>query len=271
MPHVDVGGTRVHYLRHGRGRECLVLLGGFISSHRWWLRVLERLPEDDYTAIAVDLRGTGDSDPTDEGHTFARYVEDLHAVVEDAGVERFTLVGHSMGGGLAMLYALAHPERLDALILLHPLSPMGIRHLTPEMIAATNALVGNPDAMRAIIVAGCVEPPTGEWLDALVADAVGWKPSIYIGSMAEMERFDPVDRLSDISVPTLVTWADRDTVIPFDGIVELFTKVPGCSLEIWHGVGHDSVIEVPGRVAGLIATYVNEVRAAASTPSPSQP
>ena len=72
--------------------------------------------------------------------------------------------------------------------------------------------------------------------------------------MDDMAAVRIADQLGAISVPTLVTWGDKDTVIPFPAIVEAFTSIPGCSLEVWHGVGHSGPIEIPERFTVLLTT-----------------
>jgi pimeloyl-ACP methyl ester carboxylesterase len=75
-----------------------------------------------------------------------------------------------------------------------------------------------------------------------------------------MARFHVVDLLPGLKVPTLVLWGDRDVVIPFEGIVELFTRIPGCGLEIWHGVGHSPVMERPDAFIALLERFLREVK-----------
>ena len=260
MPHVSVDGTRIHYREHGDGPGSMVLLGGFISTHRWWQPLLDVLDPDRYTCYAIDLRGTGDSDPTDEGHTFARYLADLEAVVDAIGLERFGFVAHSMGAGVAMPYALAHPDRLSTLFLANPLSPRGTQHLTPEVVEAINSMCGSEDGIRAIIAGGFVTPPADDgYLATLIGDGLGWGPAIYRGMMDEMGRYEITADLPRIQTPTLVLWGDGDTVIPFDGIASIYSGVPGCGLEVWHGVGHNTILEAPAKVAGLVDQFISEV------------
>ena len=260
MPHVQTGGTRIHYLQRGDGPEPLLLLGGFVSSHRWWLPALEHLDLSRFTCYALDLRGTGDSDPTDEGHTFDQYVADTVAVVAAIGLERFTFVAHSMGAGVAYRYAMEYPERLTAMILANPLSPHGTAHLTPEVVDAINGMRGTDEGVRAIILGGFVTPPSdAAYVNTLVRDGIAWSDATYLGTMAEMGRYEIGDRLGDITCPTLITWADCDTVIPFEGIAAAYTGIPDASLEAWHGVGHNSIIEAPERFAHVVEGFTAEV------------
>ena len=258
MPHVQLPDCRLHYVEHGSGAEALVLIGGFVSTHRWWLPTLERLPEADYRAYALDLRATGESDDIATGHTLAQYAEDLQHFADAVGLDRFTLVAHSLGGGIALQYALEHQDRLKALVLHDPLAASGTR-LTQDVTDWINAQCGNPEGIRAVILGGFAKPPADtRYVDQLVEDGVRWGEPIYLGTMEEMARFNVAPRLGEITVPTLVTWGDKDTVIPFEAIVEIFTGIPGCGLEVWHGVGHNALIEIPDRFVETLTAFIAE-------------
>jgi branched-chain amino acid transport system permease protein len=246
----------MHYVERGAGDEAIVFVHGFVSSHRWWLPALEHLPATVH-AYAIDLRAAGDSEAVETGHTLAQYAADIEEFAVAMGLERFTLVGHSMGGGVAMQYALSHPERLKALVLVSPLAPFGMRidQPTTDWI---NSVQGQEEGQRMIVLGAFATPPSGEYLEQLVADAVAWDKPIYLGTMDDMARFNVSDQLPALEVPTLVTWGDKDTVIPFAGIVDAFTKIPDCNLEIWHGVGHSGPIENPARFVNLLTQFMDE-------------
>jgi branched-chain amino acid transport system permease protein len=256
MPHIRLRDFTMHYLERGAGAAPVVFVAGFIATHRWWLPTLERIPAD-YRAYAVDLRGTGQSETTASGYALAQLADDLHQFVEALGLARFALVGHSLGGGVALQYALEHPDRLTALALVDPLAASGTR-LTPEVTDWINAQCGVPDGIRAILVGAFATPPTGAYLEQLESDGLAWGQGIYQGMMDEMARFNVVDRLPTLAVPTVLTWGDKDGVIPFAAIAEIFTAIPGCGLEIWHGVGHTPPIEIPDRFVALLTGFLAE-------------
>ncbi|MGI9060483.1 MAG: alpha/beta fold hydrolase [Ktedonobacteraceae bacterium] len=256
MAQVQLRDFKMHYVEQGEGNEPLVLVHGFISTHLWWQPALERLPEN-VKAYAIDLRASGKSEHIETGHTLADYADDLHQFVEQLGLQQFTLVGHSMGGGVAMQYALNHQDRLKALVLVDPLAAFGTR-ISPEITAWINAQQGNTEGIRQIIIGAFATVPTEVYLGQLVEDGVCWSKPIYLGTMEEMARFNISDRLAEITVPTLVTWGDKDTVIPFAAIADIFTNIPHCSLEVWHGVGHSGPIEIPERFIELVANFIGE-------------
>ena len=261
MAQVQLKDFKMHYLEQGTGSEPIIFVHGFISTQVWWQPALEHLPAS-FRAYTLDLRACGQSESIETGHTLAQYAEDLHQFVEQMGLQQFILVGHSMGGGVAMQYALNHQDRLKALVLVDPMAAFGTR-ISPEITAWINAQQGNAEGIRQIILGAFATPPTGDYLEQLIEDGVRWGQPIYLGTMDDMARFNISDRLPEITVPTLLTWGDRDTVIPFAAIADIFTKIPGCALEVWHGVGHSGPIEIPARFVGLLTSFIAEAESAA--------
>ena len=230
MPQVRLRDFTMHYEERGTGPEPVVFVHGFISTRSWWQPALARLPEDRYHAYALDLRACGDSEQIETGTRWRSTPRILHQFVDALGLARCTLVGHSMGGGVAMRYAVEHGESLDALVLVDPLAPYGTR-FTPDITAWLNAQQGDSEGIRALTLGAFVTPPAGDYLERLIDGGVAWSRAIYLGTMDDMARFDVTDRLGVIAAPTLVTWGDKDTVIPFEAIVKTFTSIPGCALE----------------------------------------
>src|SRR5690348_18418848 len=116
MPAQQLKDTQTQYIERGSGAEAVVFVHGFVASRRWWQPTLDRLPAG-FHAYALDLRALAQDDPAAADHAIAQYASDLHEFVAVLGLDRFHLVGHSLGGGVAMLYALEHQARLKSLVL----------------------------------------------------------------------------------------------------------------------------------------------------------
>ncbi len=258
MPFVSVQNRKMHYVERGVGEKVVLFVHGWLSSHRWWEPILDRLPPG-VRGYAVDLCGAGESEQASGPYTLASYAADLHTFAEAVGVRRFLLVGHSMGGGVALLYALDHPERPAGLVLVNPLAPFGTR-TDPQTDAWVRAQQGNLEGIRSMIELAFATPPLPETIERLVLDALRWGPRVYSETLDDMARFDVRDRLSELRLPTLVLWGDRDVIIPFQGIAELLTRIPGCGLEVWHGVGHSPVLERPEEFAALLGRFLLETQ-----------
>jgi pimeloyl-ACP methyl ester carboxylesterase len=127
-----VNGLRLQYVDWGEmGRPPLVLLHGFSAQARYWDGFAVHM-RDAYHVYALDQRGHGDSEWADEYPTESM-PNDLAAFADQLGMERFTIVGHSMGGGVAYRFAAAHPERIERLIIEDSAVP------SPERLPVANA------------------------------------------------------------------------------------------------------------------------------------
>lgn len=130
---VDVGGTPIHYLRWGQpGRPGLVLIHGGAAHAHWWSHIAPRLGTDEYTIVALDLSGHGDSGRRST-YELTTWTDEVVAVAADAGIVGDPIViGHSMGGFVSVATAAHHPDRLAGIVIVD--SP--VRDLDPEEEAA---------------------------------------------------------------------------------------------------------------------------------------
>jgi pimeloyl-ACP methyl ester carboxylesterase len=135
QPHdkfVDVRGLGIHYLQWGDpGGHPLVLVHGFLDQAGSWrpfVRSLQNNLKQPLWIIAPDCRGHGDSDWVGAGgyYHFPDYVADLACVIRALGMERFNLIGHSMGGTISLLYSGTFPKRVQKLVLIEGIGPIGM-------------------------------------------------------------------------------------------------------------------------------------------------
>src|SRR5262250_2403998 len=119
MPRIAINGVELVYEDHGSGERPFVLVHGFTGFRDDFREQLPALTELGRTII-YDHRGHGDSGHTGDAttYTFAQLVDDLRALLDALGVKRCDLLGHSMGGMIALRFALAYPERVASLVLM---------------------------------------------------------------------------------------------------------------------------------------------------------
>ena len=113
----NVNGVKVHYLKAGTGKTPLVLLHGFGDTSRMWIPLFADFGQD-YTVIAPDLRGLGDSSRPASGYDKKTAAADIHELVKSLGYERIDLVGHDIGLMVAYAYAAQYPNEVNKLALL---------------------------------------------------------------------------------------------------------------------------------------------------------
>ena len=124
MPTVEVNGVQLHYDAYGDpAAPPVVLLHGTPANASRWAGIATALA-DGYRVLAPDQRGHGRSGHS-AGYSFEAYRDDVRAFADALGLDRFALVGHSMGGTVACLFAERHPDRLTALVLVDSPPPRG--------------------------------------------------------------------------------------------------------------------------------------------------
>jgi pimeloyl-ACP methyl ester carboxylesterase len=117
-----LSGASIHYLRAGTGKKTLVLIHGFGDTSHMWTPLFDEFGKD-YTIIAPDMRGLGESSRPSAGYDKKRIANDIHELVKSLGYERITLVGHDIGLMVAYSYAAQYPNEVEKLALLEPPIP----------------------------------------------------------------------------------------------------------------------------------------------------
>lgn len=249
------GGERVHMRDQGvRDGPVLVLVHGFSASlHTWepWVRELE----DSYRIISLDLPGHG----LTRGFSIDEVdMEGFGAVItkvtEAAGVERFTLVGSSMGGHAAWTYALDNPEKLDALVLVGAAgwpyeagadeeTPLVFRLLENPVARTLIRDLDNSAMIRSGLEDSFVDETmvTDEMVQRYAAlnRGPGHRDAIlHIITSSDERTLATVEKLQSLDVPTLVMHGRQDNLVPFSGGEKFSNAIPGAQLRAYDEVGH---------------------------------
>src|SRR5262249_33438862 len=125
--HISAGGLRLYALeRNPGGSPTVLFLHGWLDHCHSFDWLGDQLPRS-WRQVAVDFRGHGQSDPRPPGalYNFTDYLADVNAVIEHLGTDRIHLVGHSLGGAVALFFAAARPERIQSVTLIDSLGPGG--------------------------------------------------------------------------------------------------------------------------------------------------
>ncbi len=277
---VRSGEARLFYRALGEGPPVLVLHGGPAMEHSYLLPGLEPLARE-RRLVFYDQRGSGRSEaPLDSASiTLENFLADIDSVRAALGHERVTLLGHSWGGLLAVLYASSRPERVRSLVLMSTIEP-GQRYRTetaerqraaqsPEDSAAISELVASEafqrrdrDAVnqlyRLSFRSSLADPRRAEELPVSfterTARAAGTLPALLLGPVAP---YDYWDRLPEITAPTLVVHG-ADDPIPPDMAREVAEKIPDARVVVLDDAGHFPFLEAPDTLFGAIRAFLAE-------------
>lgn len=235
----------------GDGPPVVLVHAGW-TKRSSWAGVASRLA-DRYRIICYDARGYGASPPPRAPYT---QLGDLVTVLDHAGVRRATMVGHSGGGGTTIGLALAHPDRVSALVLLAPGVPdypwpMDDPYNTEFMaLASTEDRAGLAElGLRTWAAAG----PGDAAARAQIEDAVA-----AMLAQGEFERPDPpaYSRLGEITAPTVVLRGDLEYPMVISSADSIADRIPGCRRITVPGSDHLIPLRAPGLVADVITEQV---------------
>ncbi|WP_247712207.1 alpha/beta fold hydrolase [Qipengyuania qiaonensis] len=242
---------RVHVRDEGpRDAPVIVLLHGSNADLHTWQQWTDALTNE-YRVIRFDQRGHGLTGAApDDDYTLDSFVNDVRTVADTLQIERFTLVGNSMGGAVAMGYAIAHPDRLDALVLVDaggaPITKKGDGNLAFRLAAMPG--IGN--IMSQFLPRSLIEKSLSQSVSnqAVVTQAAVdryWELARYPGNRAATrQRFSTPRKTFDaaaiegVRIPTLVMWGEEDTLIPYEAAGWYMEHLPNATLASYRGIGH---------------------------------
>jgi pimeloyl-ACP methyl ester carboxylesterase len=275
---VSVHGRRVSFLKAGEG-PLLLLIHGMAGTAHNWEAVIEPLALHN-TVVAPDFPGHGESEPGGGDYSLGSLASGLRDLMISLGHERATLVGHSLGGGVALQFTYQFPEMVERLVLV---SSGG---LGPEVgaILRAAALPGADLFIRATAGPGAV----AGGLLAGAAGKVGLRPNADLAevgrayaSLADTDRrkaflstlhavvdtdgqrVAALDRLYLAEdLPLLIIWGERDPIIPVGHGRAAHAQLPGSYLEVFPDVGHVPMMESPGRFAAVLQRFLDDTEPA---------
>jgi len=276
---IRIHGHHVGYYAEGNG-PALILVHGIASSSRTWRQVIPRLAER-FTVIAPDMLGHGASAKLRGDYSLGAHASGIRDLMVALGIERATLVGHSLGGGVCMQFAYQFPERVERLVL------VGSGGLGEEVSLLLRALT-LPGA-EYILPLGCrpefsraIARGTG-WLGKIgvrpspLAEEI-WNGYVSLGTKDGREAFlhtlravvditgqrvNATDRLYLAQqLPTLIVWGERDPLIPAAHGRRAHRTIPGSVLKVYRGVGHFPHCDQPDRFVDDLVGFIDSTEPA---------
>ena len=268
---VDRDGVKLHHLDWGNhGRHPVVLVhGSRLHAHVW--NHFGRRFKDRYHIIALDQRGHGDSGwANEDSYQLEDFYQDLRTVVEARGLSRFTLIGHSLGGRVSMLYAHRHPETLERLVLVD---------ITPGRPAAAS----NADLSRIAETPSPRDFESPEAAAAYLAQLMSRAPfhmveeSVRFGMRrtdngAYTWKYDPVlahhrarvpagldfwGMVRSIPTPTLLQYGSHSNIVTPELAARMAATMPDCAVERIEGAGHALFTDQPEAFAASVERFLS--------------
>jgi pimeloyl-ACP methyl ester carboxylesterase len=255
MARTMVNGVELFHEEIGSG-EPVILHHGYTGSHDVWLNEIAPRLADSYRCIVMDGRGAGDSAHPADGYNIPQYARDVVAMADALGLEKFTYVGHSMGGGVGFQLGLEHAERLERLVLVAPIPSGGIQ-AAPSVHERNRALRAAPNGRAQMLrerLAGRVRPEvTDAQVEASLDRALSVAPGHFEESWTSMADFNVTDRLAELTTPTLVVAGAADSLAAAN--VQDWVRLPNATLHVFSRVGHGVPSDVPEAFAAVLRDF----------------
>jgi pimeloyl-ACP methyl ester carboxylesterase len=275
---VEVHGREMNFIEAGSG-PVLLLIHGMAGTCANWESVIEPLAIN-HTVIAPDFPGHGASAPGGGDYSLGSLASALRDLMLTLGHERATLVGHSLGGGVAMQFTYQFPEMVERLVLVSSgglgpdVSPLLRAAALPgaELFISATAGVGSkvgsvigrglnliglrPNADLTEVTRGyatLTDPDRRKAFVATLRSVVG----------TEGQRVAALDKLYLAeTLPLLIVWGENDPIIPVEHAREAHAQLPSSHLEVFEDTGHIPQQERPGRFIAVLERFLAETEPA---------
>lgn len=252
---ITVRGVRLHYTDSQEGAHTIILMHGWGCDHTTLASVERVALQCGYRVINVDFPGFGRSQEPSEVWGVEAYTAQIEDFIKELGITNPTLLGHSFGGRVGILYASRHDD-VNALILV---DAAGIK---PNRTLKYYWKVYTFKAMKRLMYLFYGRKNAEKRLDARRAKAGS---SDYASASPMMRRIlsrvvneDLTDRLPHIKAPTLLIWGENDTATPIADARKMERLIPGAGLVSFPGCGHYSFLDNPGQFAAVLRSFLTD-------------
>ncbi|WP_432138036.1 MULTISPECIES: alpha/beta fold hydrolase [unclassified Streptomyces] len=255
MPQLDVAGATLAYDDEGPrdgGGLPLVLVHGWTANRHRWDHQLAHFAER-RRVVRLDLRGHGES--TGAGvRTVDELARDVLALLDHLKIERFVIVGHSMGGMIAQTIALAHPERVDRMVLVNSIGRMAYSRPRALLMAASTLAPFKLFVAANIQRAFAPGYPRAE-IRRYVKESAGTPREVVMTLYGAMRAFDVLDRAGEITAPTLMIHGYHDIQLPPQQMLRMAKAYPDATVRVLDA-GHELPVEKPAELTAALDAFI---------------
>jgi pimeloyl-ACP methyl ester carboxylesterase len=268
-------GRSVSYTEAGSG-PVLLLVHGMGGSSENWRAVIEPLARN-HTVIVPNLPGHGQSGPGAGDYSVGGLAAGLRDLLLLLGHRRATLVGHSLGGGIAMQFAYQFPEILERLVLVSSggLGPEVSPLLRAATLPGAGLFIATTAPLLRVIAAPLQRFEEGPLSTDLIEVTHGYglladrqRRAAFLSTVRSVigiggQTVSAVDRLYLAeAVPVLIIWGARDRLVPAHHAEHAHREIPGSRLEVFEGAGHLPQLEEPSRFVSVLESFLEETEPA---------
>ncbi|HLW69463.1 MAG TPA: alpha/beta fold hydrolase [Candidatus Binataceae bacterium] len=260
MPIAQNGAVKVFYDTYGQGTPIVFLHPWSTNGYIWYYQVFSFARTNQ--VIVIDHRGHGRSDKPAGGYSIQEHASDVRAVMDAAGAQKAIIVGNSIGGMMAMQFALSYPDRVKGLLILSSGTALG-ENMPKETAAAFQSdYLGTFGALMEGAVSAKSKRERPEILDVMRAHFAvqsNFPKHVFDSSLADPNgvfNWNIKSRLASIKAPTLVVAGEEDQATPVEANKYLADNIPGAKLLTVKDVGHFHQLEKPLEFNATLKEFV---------------
>lgn len=261
-------GVHVRYTDRGDLEgETLLFLHGYTDSSFSFSRVLPLVPPV-YRSVTFDQRGHGDSERPADGYAMGDFAADAAAVLDALGIERATVVGHSMGSLVAQRLALDHPRLVARLVLVGSAAKgrnENVLALRADVVPLSDPV---PRAFARKFQLSAMHAPVPEtFVDEVVAASCKLPAHLWRSVLDNILAFDTAAELPRLRCPTLIVWGDQDSLFGREDQDSLLAAIPDARLVTYPETGHCPNWERPDWFARDLLAFATAAHRAGPLPA----
>ncbi|HKQ76858.1 MAG TPA: alpha/beta hydrolase [Blastocatellia bacterium] len=252
---VKLDAMRVHYQNYGEGKEAIVFIHGWSCNLNFWKANIPAFAKQS-RVIAIDLPGHGESDKPQITYSMDLFARAVDAVLQDAGVDRATLVGHSMGTPVIRQFYRKYPSKTRGLVIVDgSLRPFS----NPEQMKQFMEPLRGPNYKeRAGLMINFMLQPVkdNQTKEEIRAAMISAPQHVMVGAMDAMMD-DAIWKQDKINAPTLAIMAKQPQSTAED---ETFVRelVPGIDYQVWEGVSHFLMMDEPQKFNDAVLAFLKK-------------
>ena len=256
MPKIKLGNFELYYEEHGNGEDIVILLHGFLSSSKMWAK--NYIPDlmKMYKIYAVDLRGHGNSSGVKIGCNLQQMASDINKFVILKRINRCILMGMSMGGAVALQFAIEYPEKIKSLILLSPgpgtVFSKGFFILSPIL----SFISQKKFLLKLLLKSSLMKPLPRNIMTEFVDDAVLVSKETWLQYLHPNNKIQNFNMLKNFSAPSLIIIGERDKAINIKFQENIAYTIPRSVKVVMKNEGHAVAIENPNKIISEVESFL---------------
>jgi pimeloyl-ACP methyl ester carboxylesterase len=255
MPIVNISRKQISYWIGRRdlleGREVVLFIHGAGGGEYTW-SYQKGFFEKQFNPIFIELPGHGKSGGDGE-QEIGKYAEHVHAFLKVMGLSKVTLVGHSMGGAIVQTLALIHPEVVNKIVLVGTGAKLRVFPIILDGIKNNFK-----ETVRKITQFAYSRKVSSDLIERAISDLMQCRPEVLYGDFLACDRFDIMNEVEKIDLPTLVLCGDEDELTPVKYSQFLHRQIKHSKIEILSNAGHMVMMEFPQAFNEKIREFIGD-------------